>query len=55
MVVTDCDIKPVYNKHDPRKVYLFSKANLEEIYSAFENLSIKIQNMVKLKDSLEEI
>ena len=55
MVVTDCDIKPVYNKQNPRKVYLFSKANWEEIYSACENLSIKIQNMVKLKDSLEEI
>ena len=55
MVVTDCDIKPVYNKQNPRKVYLFSKANWEEIYSACENLSVKIQNMAKLKDSLEEI
>ena len=55
MVVTDCDIKPVYNKQNPQKVYLFSKANWEEIYSACENLSVKIQNMVKLKDSLEEI
>ena len=53
MVVTDCDIKPVYNKQKPRKVYLFSKANCEKIYSACENLSVKIQNMVKLKDSLE--
>ena len=42
MVVTDCDIKPVYNKQNPRKVYLFSKANWEEIYSACENLSVKI-------------
>ena len=48
-------IKSVYNKRNPRKVYLFSKANWEEIYSACENLSVKFQNMVKLKDSLEEI
>ena len=55
MVVTDCDIKTVYNKQIKRKVNLFSKANWEEIYSACENLSVKIQNMVKLKDSLEKI
>ena len=42
MVVTDCDIKPVYNKQNPRKVYFFSKANWEENYSACENLSVKI-------------
>ena len=27
MVVTDSDVKPIYNKQKPRKVYLFSKAN----------------------------
>ena len=55
MVVTDCDIKPIYNKQNPRKVYLFSKANWEEIYSACERLSIKIQNMINMKDSIEHI
>ena len=55
MVVTDCDIKPIYNKQNPRKVYLFSKANWEEIYSACERLSLKIQNMINMKDSIEHI
>ena len=36
MVVTDCDIRPIYNKQNPQKIYLFSKANWEEIYSACE-------------------
>ena len=55
MVVTDCDIKPVYNRQNPRKVYLYSKANWEEIYSACERLSVKIQNMINLKDNIEHI
>ena len=55
MVVTDCDIKPIYNKQNPRKVYLFSEANWEEIYSACERLSLKIQNMINMKDTIEHI
>ena len=47
MVVTDSNIKPTYNKQNPRKVYLFPKANWDTIYSACETLSNKIINMAK--------
>ena len=55
IVVTDCDIKPIYNTHNSRKVNLFSKAYWEEIYSACERLSLKIQNMINMKDAIEHI
>ena len=46
MVVTDSDVKPIYNKQKPRKIYLFSKANWEEIYKACDILSNEIIHMV---------
>ena len=55
MVVTDCDIKLIYNKQNPRTVYLFSKANWEEIYSACERLSLKIQDIINMKDTIGHI
>ena len=43
--MTDFDVKPIYNKQKPRKVYLSSKVNWEEIYKACEGLSNEIIGM----------
>ena len=45
MVVTDSDVKPLYNRQKSRKVYLFSKANWDEINQSCVNLSTKINIM----------
>ena len=55
MVVTDSDVKPIYNKQKPRKIYLFSKANWEEIYKACDILSNEIIQMVHDKLKVESI
>ena len=55
MVVTDSDVKPIYNKQKPRKVYLFSKANWEEIKKACVQLSDNIIIMVQNKENIEEL
>ena len=55
MVVTDSDVKPVYNKQKPRKVYLFSKANWNKIYEACENLSTEIIGMARENLKVESI
>ena len=55
MVVTDSDVKPIYNKQKPRKIYLFSKANWEEIYKACDILSNEIIQMVHDKLNVESI
>ena len=55
MVVTDSDVKSVYNKQKPRKVYLFSKANWNEIYEACENLSTEIIGMARENLKVESI
>ena len=51
MVVTDTDVKPIYNKQKPRKIYLFFKANWEEIYKACDILSNEI--IQKVHDKLK--
>ena len=43
--MTDSDVKPIYNKQKPRKVYLSSKVKWEEIYKACEKLSNEIIGM----------
>ena len=55
MVVTDSDVKPIYNKQKPRKIYLFSKANWEEIYKACDILSNEIIQTVHVKWKVESI
>ena len=55
MIVTDSDIKSVYNKQKPRKVYLFLKANWEEIYKACEKLSNSIISMTKNEVNIEDL
>ena len=55
MVVTDSDVKPIYNKQKLRKVYLFSKANWEEIKKACVQLSDNIVVMVQNKENIEEL
>ena len=55
MVVTDSDVKPIYNKQKPLKIYLFSKANWEEIYKACDILSNEIIQMVHDKLKVESI
>ena len=42
MVVTDIDIIPQYIKQKPRKLYIFSKANWDNIYDDMDILSRKI-------------
>ena len=42
MVVTDIDIIPQYIKQKPRKLYIFSKANWDNIYDDMDTLSRKI-------------
>ena len=55
MVVTDSDVKPIYNKQKPRKINLFSKASWEEIYKAYDILSNEIIQMVHDKLKVESI
>ena len=55
MVVTDWDIKPVYDKQKPKKVYLFSKANWEEIYKACEKLSNSIISITNNEVNIEDL
>ena len=55
MVVTDTDVKPIYNKQKPRKIYLFFKANWEEIYKACDILSNEIIQKVHDKLKVESI
>ena len=55
MVVTDSDVKPVYNKQKPRKIYLFSKANWDEIHLACEKLSTKLLEMANGNFSIENL
>ena len=55
IVVTDSDVKPIYNKQKSRKVYLFSKANWEEIKKACVQLSDNIIIMVQNKENIEEL
>ena len=45
MVVTDSDIKPIYNVQQSRRVYLFSKANWTEINKDCVELSDQITKM----------
>ena len=42
MVVTDIDIIPQHIKQKPRKIYIFSKANLDKIFDDMEQLSGEI-------------
>ena len=44
MVLTDIDIIPQHVKQKPRKLYIFSKANWENIYDDMDTLSRKINN-----------
>ena len=55
MVVTDSNVKPIYNKQEPRKVYLFSKANWEEIKKACVNLSESVITFVQNKQDIGEL
>ena len=49
------DVKPIYNKQKPRRVYLFSKANWEGIKKACVQLSDNIITTVKDKENIEEL
>ena len=55
MVVTDSDVKPIYNIQKPRKVYLFSKAHWENIFSLCENLSSDIVKMADLTPDIQSM
>ena len=55
VVVTDSKVKPIYNKQKQRKIDLFSKANWEEIYKAYDFLSNEIIQMVHNKLKVESI
>ena len=44
MVVTDIDIIPKHIKQNPRKIYIFSKANWENIFDDMDQLSSEITN-----------
>jgi hypothetical protein len=45
MVVTDCDTKPYYQSKRPRKCYVCSKANWDNLHEDLTKLSSTIINM----------
>ena len=54
MVVTDIDIIPQNIKQKPRKIYIFSKANLDNIFDDMDQLSSEFTNS-PASSSMEEL
>ena len=55
MVVTDMDLVPRINRPKPKKKYLFSKANWDEIRKDMTSLSTEVCSMPKDSKSVEDM
>lgn len=55
IIITDTEIKPHYHKSTPRKVYIWPKANWEDINKDLDNLVDIIRSKIQNKESVNEI
>ena len=55
MVITDCDTKPYYQRKRPRKCYVYSKANWDNLHEDLTKLSSTIINMYHTGSSVKNL
>ena len=55
MVITNCDTKPNYQRSKPRKCYVYSKANWENLNEDISKTSTRIKQMYKQGSSVQEM
>ena len=55
VVVTDADIKPIYTRQKPRKVYKWKQANWDNIKKDGEKLSNRVCGEAKGKADIEKL
>jgi len=55
IIITDTDIKPYYHKSNPRKVYIWSRANWEDMNKDLDKLAILIRNKIQNNEKVNEV
>ena len=55
MVIVDSDTKPFYTKQRPRKCYIFSRANWDQLKTNISEISAEIKRLYNLGKSVHEL